>query len=231
MEYVTNILFELQDIKYREFQSALIPTVDEKRIIGVKVPELRKLSRSIDKVAALSFMSELPHKYYDEDNLHAFLIERINDIDACYNELDRFLPFVDNWATCDMMAPKAILKDRDRLLKKAFEWIDSEDIYTVRFGIGILMKYFLDDYYSRALSDKVAAVISCEYYVNMMCAWYFATALAKQYDSIVPYLEDRKLSVWIHNKTISKAKDSYRISKEQKKYLDTLRIKQKSNLD
>ena len=121
MEYVTNILFELQDIKYREFQSALIPTVDKKRIIGVRVPELRKLSHSIDTDTATSYMSELPHKYYDEDNLHAFLIERISDIDACYKELELFLPFVDNWATCDMMAPKAILKDRDRLLKKAYE--------------------------------------------------------------------------------------------------------------
>ena len=230
MEYIQNELFKLQDEGYREFQSALIPTVDKIRIIGVRIPELRRLSKQIDMKSASAFMGELPHEYYEEDNLHAFLIERITDIDLCFKELDRFLPYVDNWATCDMMAPKVVIKDKERLLAKAYEWIASDHVYTIRYGISVLMKYFLDDDFSTEYANKVASVVSDEYYVNMMCAWYFATALAKQYDSIVPYLEEKKLPVWVHNKTISKAKDSLRISKEIKEYLNTLKINQKSNL-
>lgn len=230
MEYIQNELFKLQDEGYREFQSALIPTVDKIRIIGVRIPELRRLSKQIDMKSASAFMGELPHEYYEEDNLHAFLIERITDIDLCFKELDRFLPYVDNWATCDMMAPKVVIKDKELLLSKAYEWMASNHVYTIRYGISVLMKYFLDDDFSTEYANKVASVVSDEYYVNMMCAWYFATALAKQYDSIVPYLEEKKLPVWVHNKTISKAKDSLRISKETKEYLNTLKINQKSNL-
>ena len=230
MEYIQNELFKLQDEGYREFQRALIPTVDKIRIIGVRIPELRRLSKQIDMKSASAFMGELPHEYYEEDNLHAFLIERITDIDLCFKELDRFLPYVDNWATCDMMAPKVLIKDKELLLSKAYEWMASDHVYTIRYGISVLMKYFLDDAFSTEYANKVASVVSDEYYVNMMCAWYFATALAKQYDSIVPYLEEKKLPVWVHNKTISKAKDSLRISKETKEYLNTLKINQKSNL-
>ena len=230
MEFIHKELFKLQDKGYREFQSALLPTVNKDSVVGVRIPILRKFAKNLDKASAKKFMSVLPHKYYEEDNLHAFLIERITDIDLCFKELDRFLPYVDNWATCDMMAPKVVIKDKERLLAKAYEWIASDHVYTIRYGISVLMKYFLDDDFSTEYANKVASVVSDEYYVNMMCAWYFATALAKQYDSIVPYLEEKKLPVWVHNKTISKAKDSLRISKEIKEYLNTLKINQKSNL-
>lgn len=230
MEFIHKELFKLQDKGYREFQSALIPTVNKDRVVGVRIPILRKFAKNLDKASAKKFMSGLPHKYYEEDNLHAFLIERITDIDLCFKELDRFLPYVDNWATCDMMAPKVVIKDKELLLSKAYEWMASDHVYTIRYGISVLMKYFLDDAFSTEYANKVASVVSDEYYVNMMCAWYFATALAKQYDSIVPYLEEKKLPVWVHNKTISKAKDSLRISKEIKEYLNTLKINQKSNL-
>lgn len=230
MEFIHKELFKLQDKGYREFQSALLPTVNEDRVVGVRIPILRKFAKNLDKASSKKFMSGLPHKYYEEDNLHAFLIERITDIDLCFKELDRFLPYVDNWATCDMMAPKVVIKDKERLLSKAYEWIAADHVYTIRYGISVLMKYFLDNDFSAEYANKVASVVSDEYYVNMMCAWYFATALAKQYDSIVPYLEEKKLPVWVHNKTISKAKDSLRISKEIKEYLNTLKINQKSNL-
>ena len=218
-------LFDMQDKSYRDFQSALMPTVNADKVIGVRIPRLRRFAKDVDISVALEFMNQLPHDYYEEDNLHAFLIEKIRDIDACFNALDRFLPYVDNWATCDMMSPKAITKDKSRLLIKAYQWIGSDYTYTVRYGIGVLMKHFLDEDFSLEYADKVASVVSDEYYVNMMCAWYFATALAKEPESILPYLENKRLDAWVHNKTISKACESYRIDKNTKEYLKTLRIK------
>ena len=225
MKYIQKELFELQDKGYKEFQSALIPTVEKDKIIGIRIPELRKYAKKIDKASAEIFMNDLPHDYYDEDNLHAFLIEGVKDLYLCFEELDRFLPYVDNWATCDMMAPKVILKDKKMLLSKAYEWIESDHVYTIRYGMEILMKYFLDDDFSLEYAEKVASKASDEYYVKMMQAWYFATALSKQYDRIIPFLENNKLSEWVHNKTISKARESFRISKETKAYLNSLKLK------
>lgn len=219
-------LFALQDLKYKEFHKRLIPTIDENTIIGVRIPALRTLVKDFSKTKeAEEFMKELPHMYYEENNVHAFLVEKIKSYDICIQELDRFLPFVDNWATCDSMAPKVLKKHLPELLDKIEEWMASDHTYTVRYGIGLLMKYYLDEAFDEKYLQMVADVYTEEYYINMMVAWYYATALAKQYEAALPYIEQQKLGVWIHNKTIQKAVESYRISPEQKSYLRTLRRK------
>lgn len=226
LQWVEQELLAMQDIGYQDFQSRLMPTVEKERIIGVRTPQLRRFAKAFGKTAdAEAFLQRLPHRYYEEDNLHAFLIEDIKDYDRCVMYLDAFLPYVDNWATCDMMRPKVLKKDLPRLLSKIKEWIASEHTYTIRYGIGLLMQFYLEEAFSPEYPELVAAVHSEEYYVNMMIAWYFATALAKQYESILPYLEKAKLPVWVHNKTIQKAIESYRITKEQKAYLRSLKVK------
>lgn len=219
-------LFSLQDCAYRDFNARLIPTVPKERIIGVRTPALRKFAKSLAKTPdAAEFLCELPHTYYEENNLHAFLLETFRDFDRLIEALDRFLPFVDNWATCDFMSPKLFQSRRDELLPHIFRWMDASDVYTVRFAIGMLMRHYLDDAFSPDYPALVAAVSSEEYYINMMIAWYFATALAKQYDAVLPYLTEHRLSSWIHNKTIQKAVESNRIPKETKQFLRTLRHK------
>lgn len=221
-------LFGLQDVKYRDFHSKLIPSVPADAIIGVRTPELRKIAKRVAKEHdVLEFLNDLPHKYFDENQLHAFIISGIKDYRLCMNEVCRFLPFVDNWATCDQMSPKVFKKHRDELLLRIREWITSDKTYTVRFGIGMLMEHFLDEDFDNAYPELVAQIRSEEYYINMMIAWYFATALAKQYESVLPYIEEHKLDNWTNNKAIQKAVESYRINEEQKKYLRTLKVKNK----
>lgn len=217
-------LFSMQDLSYRDFHSKLMPTVEKEHVIGVRTPQLRKFGKEFaKKEESVFFMEALPHKYYEENNLHAFLIEQMKDYAACIRALDIFLPFVDNWATCDFMSPKIFKKHLPELLTEINRWIHSEHMYMVRFAIGMLMKFYLDDTFMPEYPNMVAAVRSEEYYINMMIAWYFATALAKQYDTVISYIEEHKLDVWVHNKTIQKAIESYRISDEQKKYLRTLK--------
>jgi len=224
MQSITEQLFSLQDIQYRQFHSKLMPTVAPEVIIGVRTPELRKLAKKLAKTPeAEEFLQELPHQYYEENNLHGFLIEEVKEFDACIDELNKFLPYVDNWATCDMMSPKVVKKDLGKLYKWIRIWVDSKETYTVRFGVNMLMKYYLDEAFLPEYPELVASIQSEEYYVKMVVAWYFATALAKQYEQIVPYLTEKRLDVWIHNKTIQKAIESYRITKEQKAYLRTLK--------
>ena len=219
-------LFELQDTKYRDFQSKLIPAIDPETVIGVRTPELRKFSKEILKIGDYAeFLSNLPHKYFDENQLHAFLISGMKDYEECLNALGNFLPYVDNWATCDQMSPKVFKKHRTELVQKIKEWIGSTDVYTIRFAVGMLMEHFLDEDFSEEYPEMVSKLRSDEYYVNMMIAWYFATALAKQYDVILPYIEQKKLDTWTHNKSIQKAVESYRITDEQKEYLKTLKLK------
>lgn len=226
MQGITEQLFALQDIKYKEFHSKLMPTINPEVIIGVRTPELRKLAKQITKSTEVElFMKQLPHKYYEENNLHAFLIEAIKDYDSCMEALNLFLPYVDNWATCDMMAPKVLKKDLPKLYEWAKRWIASGETYTIRFGVNMLMKYFLDEAFLPEYPELVASIRSEEYYVKMVVAWYFATALAKQYEGVLPYLTEQKLDVWTHNKTIQKAVESYRITPEQKAYLRTLKRK------
>lgn len=218
-------LFKLQDKKYQDFQSKLIPNVNSDAVIGVRTPELRKLAKKYEKKEDISmFLEVLPHRYFDENQLHAFIISERKDYKRCIEETNRFLPFIDNWATCDQLSPKIFKKNKVDLLKEIYEWITSSNTYTVRFAIGMLMQHFLDDDFDIKYPKLVAKIESEEYYINMMIAWYFATALAKQYDKIIPFIENKKLDKWTHNKTIQKAVESYRITEEQKSYLKTLKI-------
>lgn len=217
-------LFALQDTFYRDFQSALMPTVDKEKIIGVRIPQLRACAKELyGTQEADNFLKELPHTYYEEDNLHAFLIEKITDFDTALYETERFLPYIDNWATCDSFTPKAFKKSPELLLKPIEKWLVSEKTYTVRYAIKLLMTFFLDERFDKRYLETVANVQSDEYYVKMMVAWYFATALAKQYDAAIIYLENGVLSPWVHNKAIQKAIESFRISPEIKKYLRKLK--------
>lgn len=218
-------LFSFRDEEYKKFSSSLIPTVEPEKVIGIRTPVLRKFARSMGKTDAEEFMKTLPHKYFEENNLHAFLIERTGDFDRCLSETERFLPFIDNWATSDGFNPKIFGAHPEKILPFALKWIDSDRVYTIRFGILTLMRFFLDGNFEEWFLKIVSSVRSEEYYVNMMVSWYFATALAKQWDSTILYLEEKRLSVWVHNKTISKATESSRITEEQKTYLKTLRIK------
>ncbi|MDD6298688.1 DNA alkylation repair protein [Hornefia butyriciproducens] len=219
-------LFRLQDPDYRDFQSRLIPTMSTDRMIGVRTPELRKFAKELGKRPDKDeFLENLPHRYYDEDQLHAFLLSEMKDYGECLAAVERFLPFVNNWATCDQMSPRVFRKHRTELLKPIRDWLVSEQPYTVRFGVGMLMEHYLDGDFDLAYPEMVARLRSEEYYVNMMIAWYFATALAKQYDAVLPFLEEQRLDVWTHNKAIQKAIESRRITPEQKAYLRGLKIK------
>ena len=226
IEDIRKELFALQDEKYQAFQVKLFPTLNPESIIGVRTPDLRSYAKKLLKQEEIAeFLSDLPHRYFDENQLHAFIISEMKDYERCIGEVKSFLPYVDNWATCDQMSPKVFRKNRPELLGSIYRWIASEETYTIRFGIGMLMEHFLDEDYDPIYPEKVALVRSNEYYVNMMIAWYFATALAKQYETILPYIELKKLDVWTHNKAIQKATESYRITPEQKNYLKTLKIK------
>ncbi len=219
-------LFSLQDTAYRDFQVKLIPGMDAQKEIGVRTPELRKLAKELAKREDIrEFLNDLPHQYFDENQLHAFILSGEKDFEKCMEDLERFLPYVDNWATCDQTSPKVFRKHRKELLDAIRRWIESDHLYTVRFAIKMLMEHFLDEDFDPAYPEMVAEVRSEEYYIRMMIAWYFATALAKQYEAVLPYLEQKKLDVWTHNKTIQKAVESYRITEEQKIYLKSLKRK------
>lgn len=224
MTEIQNKLFELKDEKYAEFQAKLTPTVPREAFIGVRVPLVRKLAKELKgSEAAHAFLSCLPHDYYDENMLHGLLISELKDYDVCLAETKRFLPFIDNWAVCDILSPKVFRKHRPELIEEIKKWAASEDEYTVRFGIEMLMSHFLDDAFKPDYLAIPAGVVRDEYYINMMLAWFFATALSKQWDSAILCLRENRLGIWVHNKTIQKAIESYRITDEQKEYLRTLR--------
>ena len=219
------LLFQFQDKGYRDFQSKLIPTIPAETIIGVRIPTIRKLAKEYGKdPESVEFLKQLPHTYYDENILHALLVAEIKDYEVCVKEVERFLPYVDNWAVCDIFSPRVFRKNRDRLIDKIKEWAASEHPYTCRFGMEMLMTHFLDEDFRVEYLEIPAAVHSEEYYVNMMIAWFYATALAKQWDVAVGYIEKKCLDPWTHNKTIQKARESYRITREQKEYLKTLKV-------
>ena len=218
-------LISMADEDYKRFHTSLMPTVDPGKVIGVRVPKLRTYAKQIKKYGLdLPFCNRLPHRYYEEDNLHGILISGITDYNEAVCALDCFLPYVDNWATCDLIAPKAFNQRPASLIDKVRQWIESGHTYTVRYGIGVLMRYYLDDAFSSEYLQMVSAIRSDAYYVNMMIAWYFATALAKQYPSAIKIIEHRVLPQWVHNKTIQKAIESYRITPQQKEYLRSLKI-------
>lgn len=219
-------LISLKDDKYKEFTSKLIPNISPDRIIGIQTPKLRSLAKEyINAEGADEYLSTLPHKYLEENSLHAYIIESIKDYDKCVSEVDRFLPYIDNWGTCDTLRPKVFKKHTDKLYLEIKRWICSCNTYVVRYGIGMLMTHYLDEYFQVEHLDMVSQIHSDEYYVKMMIAWYFATALAKQYDSTISYLEEKKLDKWTHNKTIQKAVESFRISDTLKEYLKSLKIR------
>lgn len=216
----------MRDLGYRDFHAKLVPNIDKEKIIGVRTPALRKFAREFAKSPlAAEFLAALPHEYYEENNLHGFIIARIRDFDECAGEISRFLPYVDNWATCDSLSPRVFAENRARLLPLIDEWLRSRDTYAVRFGIEMLMNHFLDEDFKPEYLAKVATVKSGEYYINMAAAWYFATALAKRYEETLPLFEEKRLDAWVHNKAIQKASESFRVTNEHKAYLRTLKIK------
>ena len=226
-KYVRQKLFEMQDENYRNFHAKLIPTVDKETVIGVRSPQLKKFAKEFYKSGDYeSFLKVLPHEYYEENNVHAALIGFEKDYNKAIKLLDEFLPFVNNWATCDMMKISAFKKHLPDLYAKIPDWLSSESPYAVRFGIKMLMDYFLGENFIDECAELVCTVKREEYYVKMMVAWYFATAIAKNYDKIIPYIENNRLEKWTHNKAIQKSIESYRITEEQKKYLRTLKRKQ-----
>lgn len=219
-------IFALQDKDYGDFQSKLIPTLERERIIGVRTPAMRKLAKQLTKEepeAVQVFLEVLPHAYYDEDILHAILISEIKDYDRCIRETERFLPYIDNWAVCDIMSPKVLKKHKQKLIEKIQIWSASKHTYICRFGMEMLMSFYLDEDFKPEYLEIPAQVQSEEYYVNMMIAWFFATALAKQWDAAFPYIQENRFSTWVHNKTIQKARESYRITDEQKAILKKLK--------
>jgi 3-methyladenine DNA glycosylase AlkD len=225
MQEIVDLLFSKQDLKYRDFQAPLLPNLDKELIIGVRTPELKKIAKEIGPTPlGESFIKELPHHYYEENQLHAFIVCGIKDYQTCLKEIERFLPYIDNWSTCDQTAPKCFIKHKEGLIVRIKKWLKSDHLYTKRFAMRTLMALYLDDDFKSEYLELVSKVKGDEYYLNMMVAWYFATALAKQYDATIKYMEEKKLSPWAHNKTIQKALESYRISDEHKVYLRTLKI-------
>ena len=228
IQKIKNDLLLMQDKTYKDFHSKLMPTINPNSIIGIRVPVLRDYAKKLFKENSIEslnpFLKNLPHEFYEENNIHAFIIEKINNFDECIFYLEKFLPYIDNWATCDMLNPKIFKTNYEKLLEKIYQWINSDSVYTVRLGIGMLMRYFLDKKFETKYLDLVASINSEEYYINMMRAWFFATALAKQYEQTFPYIKNYSLDKWTHNKSIQKAKESFRITKEQKEELKKFRV-------
>ena len=225
---ITNRLREMQDIPYRDFQIKLTPGVDKQRFIGVRTPALRSLAKELARREDVDdFLSALPHATFDENQLHSFIISLTKDFGKCLVQVRTFLPYVDNWATCDQLSPKVFKKHKAELLPHIEAWLQSGATYTVRFGVGMLMEHFLDDAFDVKYPERVSTIRSEEYYVNMMIAWYFATALAKQYDAVLPFFEKPALDAWTHNKAIQKACESFRVTPEHKEHLKTLKITRK----
>ena len=220
---ITDRLFEMQDTGYRDFQRRLMPDIPKEKVIGVRTPALRKLAKELAGTEeAAAFISQLPHKYYEEDNLHTFLICEMKDYDDCMAEVEQFLPYIDNWATCDCFTPKVFKKHRAEVYEKIKQWLGSAETYTVRFGIVTLMDYLKTDFEKQMLS-LVADIRSEEYYINMATAWYFSMALVWQYNAALPYLTEERLDKWTHNKSIQKATESRQIDDKTKEYLRTLK--------
>jgi len=225
---IRNRLYELQDKEYALFQAKLTPNVAPEKFIGVRIPQMRKLAKEyIKEEEHIEFMKLLPHDYYDEDMLHGLLISEMKDMDECLEELERFLPYMDNWAVCDICSPKVFKKHKPELMRNIKRWSKSDHTYICRFGIEMLMSHYLDADFEEEYLEIPMVATSDEYYVKMMVAWFYATALAKQWDATIPYIENNRLAEWTHNKTIQKACESYRITDEQKAYLKTLKVKKK----
>lgn len=224
MNRVQKLLFESQDLKYKAFHQKLMPTINPDLVIGVRVPKIRNLAKSLPETEKEEFLKSLPHKFYEENMLHTQILCMINDYDACIQNVKAFLPFVDNWAVCDSLKPKIFKKHKTQLLKEIKIWLKSKKTYEVRFAVLMLMTHFLAEDFTDEILDLVKNIKSEEYYINMMIAWFFATALCFEWQKVLEILKSKTLSVWVHNKTIQKAVESFRISAQQKEYLKTLKI-------
>lgn len=228
MEKIQNKLFEYQDLGYREFNSKLIPNIDKDKMIGVRIPDIRKIEKSLSVEEKEQFLMDLPHKYFEENMLHGIIISNMKDCDKAISELEKFLPYVDNWAVCDIINPKVFKKNREKIITKILSWIKSDHTYICRFGIGMIMQLYLEDeYFKTSYLDIVAKIKIEDYYINMMRAWLFQVALVKKWDITIKYIENNILDIFTHNKTISKSCDSYRIDKTKKEYLKSLRRREK----
>lgn len=227
MKEIEKRLLDLQDLNYRDFHSRLMPDYDKDRIIGVRTPELRRLAKDLAKAPeAETFLGELPHKYYEENNLHAYMIPHMaRDFDQAMELTEAFLPYVDNWATCDTFIVKQFKQDLDRLFLKCLQWLKSDHVYTVRYGIVTQLNSFLDENFRPEMLDIIGDLNREEYYINMAVAWYYSFALIKQYEKTIPIFEGKNLDKWIHNKSLQKAIESYRIDKETKDYLRSLKMR------
>lgn len=224
MQETIIMLNENKDEKYAQFQRKLIPGIAPETIIGVRTPILRKMAKQIAKEDwCKTFMEECPHELFEENQLHGFMLSDLKNFELCIHELEKFLPYINNWATCDQTSPKIFRKHKDELLPYIRKWLGSEHTYTVRFAIGMLMQHYLEDDFKPEYLAMVAGIRSEEYYINMEIAWYMATALTKQWDAAILYIETKEMDKWVHNKTIQKAIESYRIRDEQKKHLRTFR--------
>ena len=219
-------LFEYQDLGYREFNSKLIPNIDKETMIGVRIPDIRKIEKSLSTEEKEEFLLKLPHKYFEENMLHGIIISNMKEYDMVIINLEKFLPYVDNWAVCDSISPKIFKKNREKAIVNVLSWIKSNHTYVCRFGIGMIMQLYLEDeYFKRTYLDIIAEIKTEDYYINMMRAWTFQVALVKQWKEAILYIEKGLLDEFTHNKTISKSCDSYKIEKEKKEYLKTLRRK------
>ena len=222
---IKKFLFDNQDIKYRNFTLPLLPNVDEKTFIGVRLPIIRKYAKDLDKDSREAFLKDLPHQYHEENILHAFILSNIKDYDVFIDKIDKFLPYVNNWSTCDTICNKYLAKYKDRLIGEVYKWLKSDEIYRVRYAVKCLMNYYLGEDFKEEHIDKVSEVKLDDYYVRMMIAWYLATGLAKNYDSFIKAIEKHRFDTFTHNKAIQKSIESYRVSDEHKNYLKTLKIK------
>ena len=221
---IKDILMKVQDDKYKEFQAKLVPNIPFENIIGIRTPEMRKIAKEVFESKDRDlFLNDLPHKYYEENLIHFFVISMIKDLDETIKRVEEFLPYVDCWPVSDQATPKSFKKNHDELLPYIKKWIKSKHVYTARFGIRMLMNEYLGDDFKKEYLDLVASVKGENYYLKMMVAWYFATALAKRYDETVPYFEKHVLSEWTHKKAIQKAIESYRVTDEHKEYLRNLK--------
>ena len=226
MEEIIRKLYSMQNIKYQEFTAKLIPNINKNKIIGVRMPDLRKLAKEIKNIDYIDdFLSELPHKYHEENLLHGILLSKYKDIDILLKELDKFLKYVDNWMVCDIISPKLFKKEPDKVYKYIKKWINSKYEYKIRFGVVSLLQFYLDDNYRYEELELVGSIKSESYYVKMAIAWFYSFALIKQYDDTIKEFEDKKLDKWIHNKSIQKAIESYRVSNERKEYLKSLKMR------
>lgn len=226
IEEIRQTLLGYADENFAAFSQKLIPTLKREYFIGIRTPQLKAIAKEYAKRDNIDeFLNDLPHKYHEENNLHAFILSGIKNVDEAVDKIEKFLPYINNWSTCDQLRVKCFSKRGEELRGVFYRWVESDKVYTIRFGVGMLMSCCLGDKFVNKDVEKLLQITEDEYYVKMMIAWYLATALAKNYDEVLPYIQEKSFSPWIHNKAIQKSLESFRITDEQKIYLKSLKIK------